>query len=112
MTKTQYADLPLDDVMRRYASEQGDPFTFAIHTARYEFARNVLPASGGAQVLDIGCAYGFGAAILAERAARVTGLDSHADVIAVARERFARPNIQFVKRAIASNTRFPMGHSI
>lgn len=90
----QYADLPLEDVLARYASEHADPLAFAIHTARYGFALGHTPQH--AAVLDIGCAYGFGAQQMAARARSVTGMDNHPGVVAHAQAHHAEPNVHYV----------------
>jgi SAM-dependent methyltransferase len=89
----EYKDLPLEDVMHRYASKGRDPFMFAIHMARYRFAAGRLTPDS--RVLDIGCAYGFGAEELAGAAREVTGLDTQADAVAYAQEHHAAPNVTY-----------------
>jgi len=92
----EYKDLPLDEVMRRYASRDHDPFMFEVHLARYRFAATYLTPDS--QVLDIGCAYGFGAELLAGIARDVTGIDTQAEAVACAREHHAAPNLSYEVR--------------
>ena len=89
----QYTDLSLDEVMRRYTSEQRDPFVFEIHRERYRFASTFLRS--GSAALDIGCAYGFGTVLLAEKAREVTGIDDHAEVIRHAEAHYGRQNVSY-----------------
>ena len=63
------------------------------HWHRYHF---VAPLVAGREVLDIACGEGYGSALLAAHAARVTGGDIAATAIAHARTRYAsRPNLEF-----------------
>ena len=62
------------------------------HLARYYFARRL---ARGRRVLDLACGTGYGAAILAEAAARVTGVDVAPDAIAYAREHYDAGNLSF-----------------
>jgi len=68
----------------------------AEHLQRYEFAAARMPA--GARVLDAGCGVGYGAAHLADHgAAQVVGVDIAGGALAVAREKFARPNATWIE---------------
>lgn len=63
------------------------------HWHRYHFAAHLV---AGAEVLDIACGAGYGSALLAQHAARVTGADVSPDAIAHARLRYAgTPNLEF-----------------
>jgi SAM-dependent methyltransferase len=63
------------------------------HWHRYHF---VTPLVAGREVLDIACGEGYGSALLAAHAARVTGADIAATAVAHARARYAsRPNLEF-----------------
>lgn len=63
------------------------------HWHRYLFA---APLVAGREVLDIACGEGYGSALLAQRAARVTGVDLAPAAIAHARSCYAgRPNLEF-----------------
>ncbi|MDJ0951017.1 MAG: class I SAM-dependent methyltransferase, partial [Alphaproteobacteria bacterium] len=64
-----------------------------IHKKAYEEAAAL---ADGATVLDVGCNTGYGAARVAETAKRVVGVDVSARAVATARERYGRPNIEFV----------------
>jgi SAM-dependent methyltransferase len=76
----------------RILPEETGPGVMAIHLKRYEFAR---PFCAGAHVLDAACGVGYGSAHLARSARRVVGVDLSPDAIAYARERYARPNVEF-----------------
>ncbi len=64
------------------------------HIARYHFARRLARSR---RVLDLACGTGYGAATLAEAAARVTGIDISADAIAYAREHYDAGNLTFLE---------------
>jgi SAM-dependent methyltransferase len=76
----------------RIVPDETDPGIVAIHLKRYEFA---APWCGGKDVLDAGCGVGYGSHYLAERAARVLGVDVDEEAIAYARRRYARSNLEF-----------------
>ena len=66
------------------------------HRQRYEFAAERLVA--GSRVLDAGCGVGYGAAMLADRGASlVVGVDISAEALEVARNRFDRPVIRWIR---------------
>ena len=69
------------------------PGIVALHLKRYEFAR---PWCESADVLDAGCGVGYGTAHLAPHARTVIGVDRAEEALAVARSRYAAPNVQFV----------------
>lgn len=62
------------------------------HYHRYAFAQQLV---AGRVVLDAACGEGYGSALLAATAARVTGVDLSADSVAHARRRYAAPNLTF-----------------
>jgi SAM-dependent methyltransferase len=63
------------------------------HWHRYHFA---LPLVAGREVLDVACGEGYGSALLARSAARVSGVDIAPAAIAHARSRYAgAPNLAF-----------------
>ena len=63
------------------------------HWHRYHFA---LPLVAGREVLDVACGEGYGSALLARSAARVSGVDIAPEAIAHARSRYAgSPNLAF-----------------
>jgi SAM-dependent methyltransferase len=76
----------------RIVPDETSPGIVALHLKRYEFA---APFCRGAEVLDAGCGVGYGSAYLGGVARRVVGIDRDADAIAYARERYARPNVDF-----------------
>jgi len=76
----------------RIVPDETSPGIVALHLKRYEFAR---PWCGGRNVLDAGCGVGYGTAHLAEVAASVLGVDRDEGAISYARERYARPNVEF-----------------
>lgn len=61
------------------------------HLAAYRWAAHKV---AGKRVLDVGCGEGYGAALLAETAASVTGID-RPEPIAAAAARYPRPNLTF-----------------
>jgi SAM-dependent methyltransferase len=65
----------------------------ARHQAAYRLARRY---SAGKSVLDAGCGEGYGAALLAEVADRVLGVDRDRAALAHARMRHPLPNLRFV----------------
>ncbi len=68
----------------------------AEHQQRYDFAAARLVA--GARVLDAGCGVGYGTALLADRGACIAiGVDIAADALDVARTRFDRENIRWIR---------------
>ena len=63
------------------------------HWHRYAFA---LPLAQGKRVLDAACGEGYGSALLAQAAARVTGVDIAPDAVAHARARYGdKPNLEY-----------------
>lgn len=62
------------------------------HFHRYLWAARV---ADGRRVLDVGSGEGFGAAILAQRAAAVTGVDVDPRAVEHARARYGRENLNF-----------------
>jgi SAM-dependent methyltransferase len=68
------------------------PIKQALHGAIYRW---IAARVERGTVLDLGCAEGFGAAILAESAARVTAIDWDADLIAEARRAHSHERIEY-----------------
>src|SRR5512140_497831 len=65
------------------------------HWHRYHFA---APFAAGKAVIDVACGEGYGSALLARDAARVTGIDASAEAIAMARRRHGGPsNLEFIE---------------
>lgn len=80
-----------------------EPDLWNEHLARYMFA---LRRAQGRRVLDAGCGAGYGAAVLAERARWVCGVDVAAEAVEFARSHYQRDNLSFV-RASATALPFP-----
>ncbi|HZP40583.1 MAG TPA: class I SAM-dependent methyltransferase [Candidatus Binatia bacterium] len=80
----------------------------ARHLAAYRFAR---ARAAGRRVLDAGCGEGYGAALLAEVATSVVGVD-RPEAVAVARARHASPRLAFrtadLERFQAGGARFDL----
>jgi SAM-dependent methyltransferase len=51
----------------------------------------------GLEVVDLACGEGYGTAVLAERAARVTGVDANPEAHEHARLKYTRPGVRFVR---------------
>ena len=70
------------------------------HVHRYAFASALVH---GKRVLDAACGEGYGSALLARRAASVTGVDIDAATIAHARERYQDiANLSFIAGSVAA----------
>src|SRR5262249_12979789 len=84
------AKFSYDEIADRYAAGVDT----APYNALYERPAVLaeLPEAAGARVLDAGCGAGWYAAQLALRGASVTAIDSSAEMIRHARERFAAPS--------------------
>jgi SAM-dependent methyltransferase len=54
----------------------------------------------GREVVDLACGEGYGTAVLAERATRVTGVDANPEAHEHARLKYTRPGIRFVRDLI------------
>ena len=83
----------------RIVPDETEPGIVALHLKRYAFARRFC---SGKAVLDAACGVGYGTAFLAEAARRVVGVDRDADAIEYARDRYARPNVDFVTQDLAA----------
>jgi SAM-dependent methyltransferase len=79
-------------ILDRYQSSPEDYAIYLMHIATYRFAE---PYTQGKRVLDYGCGSGYGSALIAETAARVTGVDVAEDAVAFARDRFKRDNLDY-----------------
>lgn len=77
----------------RIVPDETSPGIVALHLKRYEFA---APWCRGGEVLDAGCGVGYGSAFLGGVARRVVGVDRDEGAVAYARERYARPNVEFL----------------
>lgn len=60
---------------------------------RYRLAINYIKSKD--KVLDIACGYGYGSALLAEKASQVIGGDYSAEVIELAKEHYNQENLNF-----------------
>jgi SAM-dependent methyltransferase len=56
----------------------------------------------GRDVVDMACGEGYGTAVLAERAARVTGVDANPEAHEHARLKYTRPGVRFVRDLVDS----------
>ena len=62
----------------------------------------VAPLVGGKRVLDAACGEGYGSALLAGRAAQVTGVDLSPAAVDHATQRYARGNLRFVAGSVTA----------
>ena len=69
------------------------------HLAVYRF---VAERCRGLHVVDMACGEGYGTAVLAERAARVTGVDANPEAHEHARLKYGRPGVRFVRDLVES----------
>ena len=69
------------------------------HLAVYEW---IAERCRGLDVVDLACGEGYGSAVLARRAARVTGVDANPDAHEHARLRYSRPGVRFARDLIDS----------
>jgi SAM-dependent methyltransferase len=86
------SERPLRELGEERVVPWGDPGLFAWHLARYRFARQFI---AGKKVLDVGCGEGYGAALLAERAREVTGVDYSPAAVRHASASYVIPNLRF-----------------
>ena len=77
------------------ASDLVEQYSWQRRWRRWDEALAVLPLERGERVLDIGCGVGDVAARLHGRGVDVLGIDSNAELIAAARERY--PHVRFVE---------------
>ena len=78
----------------RVVPGQVDADLWQEHVSRYEFARSWI--TPGAEIRDVGCGAGYGAAILADSAAaRVLALDIDTEAIEWARAHYQAPKLRF-----------------
>ena len=74
-------------------------YWFRRHLAVYEWiARQVE----GREVVDMACGEGYGTGVLAERAARVTGVDANPEAFEHARLKYGGPRTRFVRDLVES----------
>ena len=55
----------------------------------------VAPLAAGKRVLDAACGEGYGSAVLATRAARVTGVDANPEAHEHAKAKYTKPGVAF-----------------
>jgi O-antigen biosynthesis protein len=82
----------LTNVEEERAVPWGDPGLFSWHLAKYKFA---IPFVMSKRVLDVGSGEGYGAALLAEHAHEVLGIDYSPEAVRHARRKYMRDNLQF-----------------
>lgn len=78
----------------RYVPELNEPEISFEHWHRYLWS---VPFCAGKRVLDVACGEGYGAALLAETASHVTGVDADAATISHARAAYERDNLDFIR---------------
>jgi 2-polyprenyl-3-methyl-5-hydroxy-6-metoxy-1,4-benzoquinol methylase len=69
------------------------------HVAVYEW---IAERVAGLEVIDMACGEGYGADILARRAARVTGVDANPDAHEHARLKYSRAGVRFARDLVES----------
>jgi len=69
------------------------------HLAVYRW---VADRCRGLDVVDMACGEGYGTAVLAQRAARVTGVDANPEAHEHARLKYSRPGVRFVRDLVES----------
>ncbi len=69
-------------------------YWFRRHLAVYEW---IAERVSGQEVLDMACGEGYGSAVLAHRAARVTGVDANPEAFEHARLKYSQPGVRFVR---------------
>jgi len=74
-------------------------YWFRRHLVVYEW---IAARVAGARVIDMACGEGYGAAVLARRAAAVVGVDANPDAHEHARLRYRTENLRFVRDLVES----------
>ena len=72
-------------------------YWFRRHLAVYEW---VAERCTGLKVVDMACGEGYGSAVLARRARKVTGVDANPEALEHARLKYSRPGVHFVRDLI------------
>lgn len=88
----QKPDRSLTQLEEERAVPWGDPGLFAWHRARYAFAARFVSEK---RVLDLGSGEGYGAALLAEKAAEVIGIDYSEAAVRHASREYGREELSF-----------------
>jgi SAM-dependent methyltransferase len=74
-------------------------YWFRRHLAVYRW---IARRCAGLEAVDMACGEGYGTAVLAERAARVTGVDANPEAHEHARLKYERPGVRFVRDLVES----------
>ena len=74
-------------------------YWFQRHLAVYRW---IAERVGGLSVVDMACGEGYGTAELAQRAARVTGVDANPEAFEHARLKYTRPGVSFERDLVES----------
>jgi 2-polyprenyl-3-methyl-5-hydroxy-6-metoxy-1,4-benzoquinol methylase len=72
-------------------------YWFRRHLAVYEWAAE---RCAGLRVIDMACGEGYGSAVLARRARRVTGVDANPETLEHAQLKYNRPGVRFVRELV------------
>lgn len=80
--------------LERVSLAEADQPVFQEHLVRYQFA---LPLAAGNLVLDAASGTGYGAALLAQAARYVLGVDIAREALVAGRRDFSRSNLRFVQ---------------
>lgn len=83
---------------------KADEENFFEHLSRYRFAQ---PLVKGRRIIDAGCGDGYGAALLAESASEVVGIDISEDVIKAASGQYIRDNLKYIAMDVENITLEP-----
>ncbi len=76
-------------------------YWFRRHLAVYRW---IAERCAGLEVVDMACGEGYGSAVLAERATRVTGVDANPEAHEHARLKYTRPGVTFVRDLVETYT--------
>lgn len=87
-----------DRVAEDYDSLVGESGDFNHKTYINPAVLEILGNVKNKNVLDLACGQGYFSKILADKGARVTGIDISEDLISIAKEKFENPTIQFLVR--------------
>ena len=79
-------------IVDEYQATAEDRLIYHLHVETYAFAETF---TAGKTVLDCGCGSGYGSAMIARTALKVTGVDVADDAVAYANGRFGSDNLQF-----------------